>query len=98
AGHRVSARPWCARLGWPTPAGAAELEQRARPAPPPPTLVDDLLDPHGLRRAHARLLAEHRVRYLDCEGGHTVLAALRGAGVLDEVFLTVTPFVVDASA
>src|SRR4029450_2779227 len=46
----------------------------------------------------ARLLAEHRVRYLDCEGGHTVLAALRGAGVLDEVFLTVTPFVVDASA
>jgi riboflavin biosynthesis pyrimidine reductase len=38
------------------------------------------------------------VRYLDCEGGHRVLAALRGAGVLDEVFLTVTPFVVDASA
>ena len=97
-GHRIFTTPGIEPLVVTTAAGAAELEQRARPAPPPPTLVDDLLDPHGLRRAHARLLAEHRVRYLDCEGGHTVLAALRGAGVLDEVFLTVTPFVVDASA
>jgi riboflavin biosynthesis pyrimidine reductase len=81
-----------------TPAGAAELGRRARPGAPPSMLVDDLLGPEGLRRAHARLLAEQGVRYLDCEGGQTVLEALHGAGLLDEVFLTVTPFLIDASA
>ena len=81
-----------------TPAGAAELGRRAGPGAPPPTLIDDVLEPDGLRRAHARLFAEHGVRYLDCEGGQTVLEALHGAGLLDEVFLTVTPFVIDPSA
>jgi len=81
-----------------TPEGAAEVARRAGPGAPPPMLIDDLLEPAGLRRAHVRLLAEHGMRYLDCEGGQTVLEALHGAGILDEVFLTVTPFVIDASA
>ena len=97
-GHRIFATPGIEPLVITTPAGAAELERRARPGPAPPVLVDDLLAPGGLRRAHARLFAEHRVRYLDCEGGQTVLAALHRAGLLDEVFQTVTPFAIDQSA
>jgi len=96
-GHRMFTTPDIEPLVVTTAPGAAELERRARPGAPPPTLVDDLLDPAGLRRAHARLSAEHG-GYLDCEGGQTVLEALHGAGLLDEVFLTVTPFVIDASA
>jgi riboflavin biosynthesis pyrimidine reductase len=37
------------------------------------------------------------VRYLACEGGQTVLAALRRAGLLDEVFVTETDVTVDVS-
>ena len=96
--HRIFTTPGITPLVVTTPAGAAELARRARPAPPPLTVVDDLLSPRGLRDAHARLFAEHGVRYLDCEGGQTVLAALHAAGLLDEVFLTVTPFVVDVAA
>ena len=60
-------------------------------------LVADALDtPEGLRRAHERLFADRGVRYLDCEGGETVLEALRAAGLLDEIFLTVTDVVVDS--
>jgi riboflavin biosynthesis pyrimidine reductase len=95
--HRMFTTPDIEPLVVTTPTGAAELERRARPGAPPPTLVDELLAPEGLRRAHARLSARHGVRYLDCEGGQTVLDALRGAGLLDEVFVTVTPFVIDAS-
>jgi riboflavin biosynthesis pyrimidine reductase len=59
-------------------------------------LVADALDtPEGLRRAHERLFADRGVRYLDCEGGETVLDTLRAAGLLDEIFLTVTDVVVD---
>jgi riboflavin biosynthesis pyrimidine reductase len=97
-GHRIFTTPGIEPLVVTTPAGAAELERRARLAAPPPMVVEDLLAPRGLRDAHSRLLAEHRVRYLDCEGGQTVLAALRNAGLLDEVFVTVTPFVIDVSA
>jgi riboflavin biosynthesis pyrimidine reductase len=97
-GHRIFTTPGIEPLVVTTPTGAAELERRAAPAPPPATLVDDLLTPGGLRAAHARLFADHHVRYLDCEGGQTVLTALRQAGLLDEVFLTVTPFVIDVSA
>jgi riboflavin biosynthesis pyrimidine reductase len=96
--HRIFSTPGIEPLVVTTPAGAEELTRRARPVAPPPMVVDDLLDPQGLQRAHGRLLAEHGVRYLDCEGGSTVLAALRRAGLLDEVFLTVTPYVVDESA
>jgi riboflavin biosynthesis pyrimidine reductase len=61
-------------------------------------LVESLTDPAALRRAHARLFSEFAVRYLDCEGGQTVLTALHAAALLDEVFLTVTPVVVDERA
>jgi riboflavin biosynthesis pyrimidine reductase len=60
-------------------------------------IVDALDDPDGLRRAHARLFAERGVRYLDCEGGQTMLTALRRADLLDEVFVTETDVTVDAS-
>jgi riboflavin biosynthesis pyrimidine reductase len=97
-GHRIFTTPAIEPLVVTTVAGLAELERRARPAPPPPTLVEDLLDPDGLRRAHGRLFTEHGVRYLDCEGGQQILEALRRAQLLDEVFLTVTPIVIDESA
>jgi riboflavin biosynthesis pyrimidine reductase len=61
-------------------------------------LAEALLDPAGLRHAHERLFAERGVRYLDCEGGETVLRALHGAGLLDEVFVTTTDVVIDESA
>jgi riboflavin biosynthesis pyrimidine reductase len=60
-------------------------------------VVEDVREPAGLRRAHERLRAEHGVRYLACEGGETVLHALRAAKLLDEVFVTVTDVDVDES-
>ena len=60
-------------------------------------VVEPVRDPAALRRAHERLFAEHSVRYLDCEGGETILHALHAAGLLDEVFVTVTDAVVDES-
>jgi riboflavin biosynthesis pyrimidine reductase len=61
-------------------------------------IVEDLPDPANLRRAHQRLFAEHGLRYLDCEGGMTVLRALHEARILDEVFVTVTDVVVETRA
>ena len=58
-------------------------------------VVEAVPQPPALRRAHARLRQEHDVRYLACEGGMTVLTALREARILDEVFLTTTDAVVD---
>ena len=97
-GHRMFTTPGIEPLVVTTAAGAAELERCAAPAAPPPMLVGDLLKPAGLERAHERLFSAHGVRYLDCEGGSTVLAALHAAGLLDEVFLTITPFAVDETA
>jgi len=97
-GHRMFTTPGIHPLVVTTPAGGAEVRRRAGAGPPPPMIVDDLLEPAGLRRAHARLFADFGVRYLDCEGGETLLVALRAAELLDEVFLTVTPHVVDAAA
>lgn len=53
-------------------------------------IVEGVPEPGALRRAHARLFAEHAVRHLACEGGMTILSALHAAGILDEVFLTTT--------
>jgi riboflavin biosynthesis pyrimidine reductase len=96
--HRIFTTPGIHPLVVTTPEGGAEIRRRAGATVPPPLVMDALLDPAGLRRAHARLFADFGVRYLDCEGGETVLKALRGAGLLDEVFLTVTPHVVDETA
>jgi len=97
-GHRMFTTPGIHPLVVTTPEGAAEVRRRAGAAPPPPLVVDSLLEPVGLRGAHARLYADFGVRYLDCEGGETILRALRAAGLLDEVFLTTTPHVVDETA
>jgi riboflavin biosynthesis pyrimidine reductase len=80
------------------PQGAASLEARGAGARGIDLIVEPLLDPEGLRRAHRRLFAERGVRYLDCEGGETVLRTLHAAGLLDEVFVTTTDAVIDASA
>jgi riboflavin biosynthesis pyrimidine reductase len=61
-------------------------------------VVEPVPDVDALRRAHHRLRREHGVQYLACEGGMTVLRALRHAGVLDEVFLTTTDAVIDTAA
>ena len=60
-------------------------------------IVEPVREPAGLRRAHERLFAEHGVRYLDCEGGETILRVLHAASLLDEVFVTVTDAVIDES-
>jgi riboflavin biosynthesis pyrimidine reductase len=81
-----------------TDAGAAEMEERLsrRRKHHVRLIVEPSLDLEGLRRAHERLFADRGVRYLDCEGGMTVLHALHGAGLLDEVFVTTTDVEVDA--
>jgi len=78
-------------------AGAADLRACGLAARVSDLIVEPLEDPEALRRAHTRLFAQRGVRYLDCEGGQTVLRALRRAGILDEVFVTETDVVVDES-
>ncbi|OLC13950.1 MAG: hypothetical protein AUH29_11255 [Candidatus Rokubacteria bacterium 13_1_40CM_69_27] len=50
-----------------------------------------------LFRSHERLFDEFGVRYVDCEGGAMVLNSLHRAGILDEVFVTVTDVYIEAS-
>lgn len=78
-------------------AGAARLRARGAEGRGVDLIAEDLADPEGFRRAHRRLFAERGVRYLDCEGGATILAALRREQLLDEVFVTETDVVVDES-
>lgn len=58
---------------------------------------EEALGPAELLRAHQRLFADFGVRYLDCEGGATMLAALHEAGMVDEIFVTVTDVPIDPS-
>jgi riboflavin biosynthesis pyrimidine reductase len=58
---------------------------------------EENLGPAELVRAHERLFAEFGVRYLDCEGGATVLGSLHRAGIVDEIFVTVTEVHIDPS-
>ncbi len=58
---------------------------------------EDALGPAELLHAHQRLFADFDVRYLDCEGGATILAALHEAGLVDEIFITVTDVRIDPS-
>jgi riboflavin biosynthesis pyrimidine reductase len=78
-------------------AGAADLRASGTAGRVSDLIVEPLEDPEALRRAHATLFARRGVRYLDCEGGQTVLRALRRAAILDEVFVTETDVVVDES-
>ena len=79
-----------------TAEGAAALSARGAAAARCLTLVaEPVSEPAGLRRAHARLFAEHGVRYLDVEGGQRMLESLHAADLLDEVFVTETDSVVD---
>jgi riboflavin biosynthesis pyrimidine reductase len=80
-----------------TDRGAAALRSCGFEARATELRVDRLEDPAVLRRAHASLFADRGARYLDCEGGQTVLRALHGARLLDEVFVTETDVVVDES-
>jgi riboflavin biosynthesis pyrimidine reductase len=80
-----------------TPDAAAMLSDRGvRPALG--IIAESVLEPAGLRRAHERLFAERGARYLACEGGEKILRALHAAGLLDEVFVTVTDQVIDETA
>ncbi len=64
--------------GCPEPAGAATVRLTT-------------LDPPDPAAALADARREHGIRTLLCEGGPTVFAALLGAGLVDELFLTVAP-------
>jgi len=81
-----------------TPEGVPELERRGARERNLALIVEPLLEPDGLRRAHQRLYAERGARYLDCEGGMTVLRALHAADLLDEMFVTTTDVTIDRSA
>lgn len=58
---------------------------------------EERIDAIGLVRSHERLFDEFGVRYVDCEGGAMVLNALHRAGILDEIFVTVTDVSIEAS-
>ena len=81
-----------------TPVAEATLTARGAREKGVAFVTEHVIDPEALRRAHARLFADHGVRYLACEGGETILRALHAAGVLDEVFVTVTDAVIGESA
>ena len=59
--------------------------------------AEDRIDSRALIHAHERLFDEFRVRYLDCEGGVVILGALHEAGILDEIFVTVTDVEIDSA-
>jgi len=77
---------------------ATTLSARGATAKAVDVIAERVLEPMGLRRAHERLFTERGVRYLACEGGEQILRALHVAGLLDEVFVTLTDQVIDESA
>src|SRR5262245_5033755 len=81
-----------------TMGAAATLAGHGAAAAGVEVIAEPVLEPAGLRRAHERLFAERGVRYLACEGGEQILRALHAAGLLDEVFVTVTDAVIDETA
>ena len=56
------------------------------------------VEPAGLVLAHERLFQEFGVQHLVCEGGAVILDALHDAGILDEIFVTVSDVHVDPAA
>jgi len=94
--HPMLTTPGLSTIIVTTTSGRAELARRGiRDAT---VIVETLLEPDGLQRAHVRLRTEHGVRYLACEGGPTIFAAFRAARLLDEMFVTTTDVVVDRAA
>ncbi len=83
-----------------TAAGARVLRDRGSEARGVLLLTagEDRIDAPALVRAHERLLGEHDVRHLDCEGGMVALEALHAAGILDELFVTRTEVQIDPGA
>lgn len=81
-----------------TTGAAAALSARGIVAAGVDVIVEPVLELAGLRRAHQRLFADRGVRYLACEGGEKILRALHAAGLLDEVFVTLTDEVIDETA
>ena len=81
-----------------TTSAATTLSARGATAKAVDVIAEPVLEPMGLRRAHERLFTERGVRYLACEGGQQILRALHVAGLLDEVFVTLTDQVIDESA
>ena len=81
-----------------TTSAATTLSARGAATKAVDVIAERVLEPVGLRRAHERLFTERGVRYLACEGGEQVLRALHGAGLLDEIFVTLTDQVIDESA
>ena len=80
-----------------TDTGEAEVRSFCVPGPNVQIVADVLEQPGGLLNAHRYLFAARGVRYLDCEGGQTMLTSLRRAGLLDEVFVTETDVTVGVS-
>jgi riboflavin biosynthesis pyrimidine reductase len=58
---------------------------------------EERIESSRLIRVHELLFEELDVRYIDCEGGTVVLAALQQAGILDEIFVTVTDTYIESS-
>lgn len=77
--------------------GEKELEERRAKEKKIELIAMEDLSPIGLSRAH-KILFDEGVRYLNCEGGETILRELHRAGILDEVFVTYTDAIVDESA
>jgi riboflavin biosynthesis pyrimidine reductase len=95
--HRMFNTPGIQPVVVTTDAGRAELHRRGFGDEDVVVLAEPVLDAAGLRAVHERMATALGTRYLCCEGGQTLLAALHGAGLLDEVFVTVTDVVVDES-
>ena len=58
---------------------------------------EERIESIGLIRSHERLFDEFGVRYLDCEGGAAILESFHRAGILDEIFVTVTDVHIESS-
>jgi riboflavin biosynthesis pyrimidine reductase len=68
-----------------------DIEMLTDPEQPRAVFTGEEADPAG---AFARLRSEHGVRSLLCEGGPTLLGSLVAHGLVDELFLAVSPWLV----
>lgn len=81
-----------------TEKGAARLsELGVRERPQIVLITEQELDASGLLQTHQKLFRDFGIRYLNCEGGETILHGLHKAGLLDEVFVTYTDVTVNVN-